>query len=469
MRSALLSDIDLSGSIFQPRVLGATMLVILLTGIACGFVPALYATRPQLTVALKAGEREGTLTGSRVLSGLLVGQVALTLLLLVGTGLFVASLRNLDRLELGFDVSPVLRVRADLEALGYTPRRSDRFFHELRDRVAMLPGVQRAAIATAGPFGNAENLPLNVPGHVADVANPAEISAVTPDFFRTVGISLVSGRLFSSADQWGTDRVAVVNTAMAQRYWPGGSALGKCIQIAASGDSQRPDTMPCTTVVGVVRGTRHGNFYDETIQCERPGAIYYVPYEQEDTTERAASPFDAMLYVRTAGDAEQWVPLVRRTMEEMVPDLPYPDVVAFSTALAPQIRPWRLGVEMFSLFGAVALVLSIIGLYGVLAFRTSQRTHEIGVRVALGAQRADVNRLVIREGLLLGSLGIGVGLAAALIAAPTLNSLVYGLSPRDPIVLESTAGVLLVVVLLASYFPARRASMIDPIRALQAF
>jgi putative ABC transport system permease protein len=195
---------------------------------------------------------------------------------------------------------------------------------------------------------------------------------------------------------------------------------------------------------------------------------FYVPLAQQDSASTSgAFFFGPMLYVRTAGDAARIVPIVRRTMQAMEPDLPFADVTAFSTAIAPQFRPWRIGVTMFGIFGAVALLLAIVGLYGVLAFRVSQRTHEIGVRIALGAERADIRRLVVGQGLRLGALGVGIGLGAALAAGQVLAALLFGVSARDPLVLATASGALLVVAVLASYLPARRATRIDPIEALR--
>jgi len=465
VRAALLSDTALGSSMLDPRVLAVTVAATVLTGVACGLVPVLHTTRPDLTTALKTGERAGTEGRSRTLSVLLVAQVALTLVLLVGTGLFVRSLRNLDKLDLGFDVTTVLRApAATVHMLGYTPAQTDRFSHELRDRVAALPGVQSAALASGGPFADPTWMPLAIPGRVVDTVMRTLMNGVTPDFFGTLGMSLRSGRIFNSADRAGAARVAIVNETMARRYWPAGDALGKCIQLGSAVNYTRPDTMPCTIIVGIVHPARQGDLFYQSIQDEQPTAACYVPFDQQDIDERL--PF-ATLYVRTAGDAERAVPLVRRTMEALAPDLPYPDVIAFSSALAPQIRPWRLGVQMFGVFGGIALLLAIVGLYGVLAFHVTQRTHEIGVRVALGAQRDDVHFLVLRQGFLLGVLGVALGLAVALIAAPALGRLVYGLSPRDPLVLVSAATTLLIVVVIASYLPARHAAAIDPMQALQ--
>ena len=465
VRAALLSDIAMGSSMMDPRVLAVTVAATVLTGVACGLVPVLHTTRPDLTTALKAGERTGTERRSRTLSVLLVAQVALTLVLLAGAGLFVRSLRNLDRLDLGFDVTTVLVAPAGtVHMLGYTPVQTDRYSHELRDRVAGLPGVRSAALASGGPFADWYSMPVAIPGGAADTVMQMRAGGVTPDFFGTLGMSLRGGRNFSSADRAGAPRVAIVNETMARRYWPAGDAVGKCIQIGSAYNDTRPDTMPCTTVVGIVHPARQGDLFHQPIQDEQPTAEYYVPFDQQALADRL--PY-AALYVRTAGEAERAVPLVRRTMESLAPDLPYPDVVALSSALAPQIRPWRLGVQMFGVFGGIALLLAVVGLYGVLAFHVTQRTHEIGVRVALGAQRDDVHSLVMGQGFVLGALGIAIGLGVVLIAAPALGRLVYGVSPRDPLVLVSAAVTLLTVVAIASYLPARRAAAIDPMRALQ--
>jgi predicted permease len=468
VRRQLLAGIAVGASALEPRMLAFTAVATILTGLLCGLAPAFYATRRNLTIALKSGEREGTRSGSRLLGGLLVGQVALTLLLLVGTGLFVRSVWNLDRIDFGFDVHPVLRARAPVWAMGYTKTQTDRFFHELLDRVRVLPGIQRAALATAGPFGNAQMEPLVIPGHPdpADTSLNPEVradlpvfSAVTPEFFATVGMSLRKGRLLTEVDRAGSERVAIVNEQMVRRYWAGSDAIGKCIKIGG-------DTMPCTTVVGVVSTARSGAGFRVLIQNERPQAAYYVPYDQQDLSLRAG-PFGSMLYVRTVGEAVHYVPLVRRTMETLAPEMPYPDVQDFSTALAPQIRPWQLGVEMFSLFGVIALGLAVLGLYGVLALRVSQRTHEIGIRVAVGAKPSDIHLLVLEEGFRLAGLGVGVGVIVALVLGGVAGRYLFQTSPRDPVILVGTASTLIAVAAIACVLSARRAARIDPLEALR--
>ncbi|MEJ7812753.1 MAG: ABC transporter permease [Gemmatimonadaceae bacterium] len=461
LRAWLLSDVAVAGSTLDARVLAVTLAATLFTGVACGLAPALHATRPDLTTALTAGERDRPEGRGRLLGAMLVGQVALTLVLLVGAGLFERSLRNLDALDLGFDARHVLIASADLPA-GYTPARAEWFYRELLERARALPGVRHAALATTGPFSKTGRLrPLFVPGREPEQGLPPAFAAVTPDFFATLGTTLVSGRAFTEDDRAGSAPVAVVNDELARHHWPAGDALAKCVRVGA-------DMAPCTTVVGVVRAARQGIFARQSIQDEAPMRGYFVPLDQQDAAAQDG-PFAVgpTLYVRSAGDATALVPLVRRTIQETAPDAPPPDVTALTTALAPHLRPWRLGVTMFGVFAGVAVVLAVIGLYGVLSFRVSQRTHEIGVRIALGARRADIHRLVVGQGLRLGTLGVAIGLAAALLTGRALAALPFGVSARDPLVLAMAGGALLAVVVLASYLPARRAIRVDPMEALR--
>lgn len=449
-RATLLSDVDGGASLVDMRVVSVTLATTVFTGLVCGLVPALAAARPNLVAVLKSGERDGSHGRGRMNSVLLVGQVALTLMLLVGAALFVRSLRNLDALDFGFDAPHLLRARIATQT--YAPADVDRYFRDVLERVRMLPGVQRAALATGGPFAAQRGTRVLIPGRAFGPGLEANVDRVTPEFFETLGMPLLRGRNFTAADNVVADRVAIVNELMARRYWPSGDVLGKCIQV----DS---DTMPCTTIVGVVGTAIRGNTADRAIENEQPMNTFYLPF-----AGKAGQPW---LYVRSAGDGAGLVPIVRRTMQALAPDLPRADVTAFSTQLAKQFRPWRLGATMFGIFGGTALALAIIGLYGVLAFRVSQRTHEIGVRIALGAQRNDVRRLVVGQGFWLGAAGVTIGVTAALGLSQFLDPLLFRVSAKDPFILAATGGVLLGVAVLASYIPARRATRIDPMEALR--
>lgn len=455
-RATLLSDVDGGAGLFDVRVVSVTLATTVFTGLACGLAPALAATRPNLVGVLKSGERDGTQGRGRINSVLLVGQVALTLMLLVGAALFVRSLRNLGALDLGFDAPHLLRARIATQT--YTPADVDRYFREVLARVQMLPGVQRAALATGGPFAAQRGTRVVIPGHALEPRLEANVDRVTPEFFETLGMPLLRGRNFIASDNVGADRVAIVNELMARRYWPAGDVLGKCIQV----DS---DTMPCTTIVGVVGTAIRGNTPERAVENEQPMNTFYLPLDRNDPS--FAGRVQPWLYVRSARDGADLVPIVRRTMQTLAPDLPRADVTAFSTQLAEQFRPWRLGATMFGIFGGTALALAIIGLYGVLAFRVSQRTHEIGVRMALGAQRNDVRRSVVGQGFWLGALGVAIGGSAALGSSRFLDPLLFRVSAKDPLILAATGGVLLGVAVLASYIPARRATRIDPMEALR--
>jgi predicted permease len=455
-RATLLSDVDGGASLFDVRVASVTLATTVFTGLACGLAPALAATRPNLVAVLKAGERDGSRGRGRLNSVLLVGQVALTFMLLVGAALFVRSLQNLDALDLGFDAPHLLRAR--IAAQTYTPTDVNRYFREVLERITVLPGVQRAALATGGPFAAQSGTRVVIPGHAREPRVMANVDRVTPEFFETLGMPLVRGRNFTAADNVGADRVAVVNELMARRYWPLGDVLGKCIQVGS-------DTMPCTTIVGVVGTAIRGNTGEQAVENEQPMNTFYLPLDRNDPS--FAGRVQPWLYVRSAGDGAGLVPIVRRTMQALGPDLPRADVTAFSTQLAKEFRPWRLGATMFGIFGGTALALAIVGLYGVLAFRVSQRTHEIGVRMALGAQRNDVRRLVVGQGFRLGALGVTIGVSAALALSQFLDPLLFRVSAKDPLTLAATGGVLLGVAVLASYMPARRATRIDPMEALR--
>ncbi len=446
-------------SIFDWRVLLATLASAALTAVACGLAPALHASRQNLNDAMKVGEQSADVRVERALSGLMVAQVALALVLLVGAGLFVRSLHNLDILELGFDVQRSLRARL-LKPTGATPLEADQLAHAVRDGLAALPGVEAVALATAGPFGNGMMQRVFVPDRGAeDNEIPPGMSAVSPAFFRTLDVPLKRGREFTDADRAGAPPVAIVNEAMAQHLWPNRTPLGRCIKIGSP-------TAPCATVVGVVGNTRQGNIVRQSIQYERVHDGFYVPLEQQPPPTRVGA-FGIMLYVRTAGDATALVPTVRRFIAERAHASGIPDVTAFATAVEPQVRPWRIGVLLFGAFGVIALALAVVGLYGALAFRVTQRTREIGVRLALGASAIDVYRVVVGQGMRLVAGGVLIGLAGALTIGHALGTMLFGVSPRDPVVMSAIALVIVVASVVASWLPARRAARIDPLTSLR--
>ena len=453
LSASLLSDSTTRPGL-DTRVLLFATVAVLVTTMLAGFAPAYHASAPDLSSALKSGEREGTFQRSHTRTGLLVGQVALTLVLLTGAGLFVSSLRHVQGLRLGFDADRLIVASVDLQRLGYKHAAANALYEDMRERVKRLPGVSGASLAVGHPFGWAFAVTLFVPGLDSLPRAPSGgpyFEAVTPDYFRTMGAAVRRGRALFPTDIAGAQRVAVVNETMARRYWPGQDPLGKCLKIISP-------AAPCTEVVGVVEDARLNSVTDE-------GAIqYFIPLAQADSV--TSSPVTALL-VRTKGPADALVGAVRRTIQETAADFPYPSIDPMPRLFASQLRPWRLGSILLSLFGALGLVLAGVGLYGVHSYVVSQRTQEMGIRIALGAGRREILGLVMRQALRVTGWGLALGTAAALVVGRAIASLLYGVKPHDPLVLSVVMVILGAVAAVASYLPARRATNVDPMVALR--
>jgi predicted permease len=377
---------------------------------------------------------------------LLVGQIALTVVLIVGAGLFARSLRNVEGQDFGFDPAHTLVATMDLRAAGYTPTEINQLNLRILDRLEDLPGVDKAAATIGHPFGWATGCSVSVPGRdsIPQLSTGGPYcQRVTPGYFAAMGTP-VRGRAFTAADRGAP--VAIVSETMARLLWPGESSIGKCFM---------HNDRRCAEIVGVVPDARRFNAVEDV------SMHFYVPFADD------SSAFITALVLRVHGRPEDRVALVRAAMQETVANLPFAQVTPLADLVAPSIRPWRLGSAMFGTFALLALVLSAVGLYGVLAYSVAQRTHEMGVRIAMGAQRQDVLRLMVAHGVGIAALGAGLGALAALAAGRTLSSLMYGVSPRDPLVLLGAALVPVVVAVVASYVPARRASKVDPVVALR--
>ena len=443
------------------RVLLFTGVAAAVTALVCGLVPALQASAPDITGALKAGAREGGAAGHRRLrDGLVVAQVALTIVLLVGAGLFVRSLRHAVTLDMGIEPQGLVVANMDLREAGYDRRESDALFRRMLERIEALPEVQGATLAVATPFRSMFSQRLRIPGRDS-LPRPAEgggpyFNGVTASYFPTMGLALQRGRLLTEGDVGSRAPVMVINDALARLYWPGQDPVGQCM-IAG-----RDSTGPCRTVVGVVENAKMNELREQAVPQ------LYMPLPAGDTL----LPPMRVLFVRArAGGpeaAERLIPVVRRAMQSVAPDLPYANVSAFAELYDPQVRPWRLGATMFSLFGGAALLLAVVGLYAVLAYSVSQRTHEIGVRLALGAQAGDVQRLVVAQGVRVALVGLAVGAVGAWVGGRFVRDQLFGVSAHDPAVFAAVAVTLLVVAGVASWVPARRASRTDPLEALQA-
>jgi predicted permease len=446
-----------TGSVDRPvdgRVLAFTAAVALATGLLAGLAPAVQASRPSLAGALRRGVQEGGGRRARTRTTLAAVQMALCVLLLVGTGLFVRSLRRLHAVPLGLAAEQVVGGTYHLDRTGYDQAAIDALYSRAAERVRDLPGVRSVAVSDMMPFQSLSWMPIHADGVSAgDDAPIPVVYHVTPTYFETLGIELRRGRLFGDADRVGAPPVMVVSEALARAYWPAQSPIGRCVHIGA-------DTAPCTTVVGVVEDvvpmelTSRGKFPQ-----------FYVPIAQ--VTPRWANR--ALFALPAPGaDPRAVAAAMRGAMQGTAPGLPFADVAPLAQGLDHELRPWRLGTSVFGAFGLLALVVAAVGLYGVLAFGVAQRRHEIGVRLALGADGGRVLRLVIGEALVVAGAGIGGGVVLALAGGPLVRGLLYQTAPTDPLVFAVVITMLLAVALVASFLPAWRASRVPPAEALRA-
>jgi predicted permease len=447
VRALLLPSVAWNDTLIDPRVLLFTLVVVTLTGMLAGIAPAIQASQPDLTVALKAGAREGHGRRARMRTVLLVAQAALSVMLLVGAGLFVRSLGNASHIALGFDPQHVMRVEADLRVAGYSAAESRALNEQMFERVGALPGVASAALVATVPFYSMAMSQLTIPGRDSVPRGRATNSIVSPDYFAMIGTRLQRGRPFTDADREGSEPVAIVSEATARTLWPSGNALGQCVRIGAN------ETLPCYVVVGVVEDVHWADLQ----QQERLHVYTPVAQRRQPTT----------LLFRTKGDERATLDAVRRVVYELAPRLTFVRLVPLAQSIDVQLRPWKLGASMFTAFGALALVIAAVGLYSMLAYTVTLRTHELGVRIALGASARDVLRLVIGDGMRVTLVGVALGVAGALLLAPRLESLLYGVTGRDPLVLTGVVLALLAVALAASLAPALRAARADPSAALR--
>jgi predicted permease len=447
LRGFLLPDVEWTAAALDPRVIGVTVLIALVAGLITGLAPMRQLARADVVSDLRTGGRGVSLRGSRMRRGLLVLQGAISVVLLIGAGLFVRSFHNVRSLDLGFQPEHV--IVAEMSARG-TPIDSARrieIMERLRERALTVPGVQHAAHTLTIPFSLEWNQYVFVPGiDSASLRDLFYINPVGPGYFETMGTPLIRGRQITDADRAGGQPVAVLSQAAARRIWPSEDPLGKCVKLQADG--------PCSVVVGIAGDIRAG--FDEG-----PGRHVYVAAAQ------VPAP-DSRLFIRTRDEAATQSEAVRRALQEVVPGFAYVSTRTLDGIVAPQMRSWRLGATMFTIFGLLALVVAAIGLYSVVAYDVSQRTRELGVRVALGASAGAVLRLVVGEGVRVVCIGLALGAIAALALASKVSPLLYEVSPKDPITYAGVVGILLVVAVVASLAPALRAARVDPNVALRA-
>jgi len=345
-------------------------------------------------------------------------------------------------------------VSVDLEALGYKRAAINALYGQMRERVRALPGVASASLSMGMPFRWSYAVSLSVPGldSLPNVSTGGPyVAAVTPDYFGTMGTAVRRGRAFTSTDNAGAQRVAVVNETMARLYWPREDPIGKCMKVGGP-------PRPCTEVVGVVEDARRGSVTDEVV------VQYFIPLSQADSVVNW--PITALL-VRTGRDADDLLGPVRREIQATSAELPYPTIDPMPRMFASQLHHWRVGSAFLSLFGALGLLLAAIGLYGVLSYLVSQRIQEMGIRIALGAGRREILELVMGQALRVTVWGVVLGVVGALAAGRAIASLLYGVTPHDPLVLSLVIVILGAVAAVASYLPARRATKVDPMVALR--
>ena len=458
IRGMLLGETQWSGSAIDGRLLVFTAIAAIGTGLLTSLLPALQSTRTDLTSALKAGVREGGSAKSGTRTVLLASQAALAVILLAGAGLFVRSLQNVANTPLGIDIDQVLVAGVQHASVGMSNAEAREVFRRVTERATEIPGISAAATSVGLSFGMGWGTSLFVPGREppGQTNNPSQY-AVTPDYFEVLGIRLVNGRLITDADRAGTPLVAVINETAARTFWPGQNPVGQCVRVGA-------DTMPCTTVIGIVTDARRQQLVED------PTTMIYRPLDQLDPEiyDRSVTFFGFSFIARATRKPAALAEPLRRLIQSMGPNMPYAEVRPLSDRLGRQTRSWTLGATMFSIFGALSLLLAAIGLYSVVAFTVAQRLHEFGVRVALGATGANLVRLTIVRGVMPVALGIVFGLAISLALSRLMEGLLFGLSPRDPGVFVGVSVVLFVVAVAASLIPALRATRVDPMLALRS-
>jgi predicted permease len=445
-----------TGSPVDSRVLVVATVLTALATFGAGLVPALQASRLDLASALRQGVRAGVAyhTGTRRL--LLVLQAALSFVLLVGAGLFVSSLRAVSRLPLGMDVDRLLVGMVTLPHDAYPAPRQIALLEAMRDRVRQLPGIEHVSLATTVPFSSVSALRVFAPGRdsLPRLATGGPyLTNVSGEYFATMGARIADGRPFTEADEQSSAARVVVNRTLAATYWPGERAVGQCLMIADRSN-------PCSTVIGVVEDIHRSGVF------ERPSAQIYRPLHSDSLTSR----FHARaLLMRSAGaDPRRVAAAVQRAMQAVDPELPYANVTPLTEFIASDYRPWRLGASIFMVFGGLALVLAALGMFSVLSYSVAQRTHEMGVRVALGATRGNVLGLVLASGVQVTLLGIAFGAVAALALARLATPLLRGIGEADPRVFAGAVASLLLAAIAASLLPAWRATRVEPVLALRA-
>ena len=455
---ALLNSTDTFGDLgrvtaitIDLRVLGFALLLTLLTGLLFGLLPALRLSRTDLNVSLKEGGRGGGFHGRGLRSALMVSEVALAIVLLVGSGLLIRSFVKLLEVDPGYRAENLLTAKISLPPRYRDNSQRAQFYERILLRLAALPGVASVGATSHLPLTNYNmGSTLRVEGHSLQPGeNPpsAPVARVNPDYFRTMGISLRAGRLFNDGDTQGAPSVALLSEALARRLFPDEDPLGKRLSVGGLGAE-------LTTVIGVVNDIRYSGLDGEIEQA------VYLSYRQLPRSGMS-------LVLRGAVEPSSLAPALRNAVREIDPALPVYDVLTMNERLSNSVAARRFNLLLLGGFAALALLLAGVGVYGVISYVVTQRTHEIGVRMALGAQSADVIRLFIKQGMAVVLLGVGLGLLGAFALTRIMKSLLFDVSANDPLTFACVALLLSLIALAACYLPARRAARIDPLASLR--
>jgi len=436
-----------------------------LAGLLFGIAPAIRAARPDLNAELKEGSRGSVGKGrQRLRSGLVVGEVALSLVLLIGAGLMIQSLGQLQKVDKGFEPENVFTARVQLPRIRYENQAAAwSFYQELIDRVEALPGATSASLSQIVPLeGDSWEDQIFPEGVEFDHEDGRSVlyHIITPDHFVTLGIPILRGRGFTAADREGAERVIVVDERLAEQFWPGENPIGKRVTYETERvpvDFEGDPPRVWRTVIGVARNTRH-------YELENPSRVQmYVPIQQ------SGGGWTTSMYVlvKTPGNPLGMTDLVRRELSLMDSDVPLTDIETMEGYVDQALSGSRAMGRLLTVFSAVALFLSAIGIFGVMSFSVVQRLREIGIRMALGAKAGDVVRMVSRQGLNLTLMGVALGLVAAAGLTRLMASLLYGVSPADPVTFGAVALFLVGVSFLATWIPAQRATRVDPVIVLR--
>ena len=433
------------------RLYAFILVLAIVIGLAFSFVPAIQVARQAFVSGLRLETRSFT-SGGRLFSfrsALILVQVALSLPLLVSAALMLRTLQNLRAIDTGFNKENVLFASVNPTLNGYTPERSMNFYNDLLARARALPGVTSASLASDTPIsGGWDQLSLVVEGYTPREGErtSSEVTVVSSDYFKVLGIPLINGRDFNEQDRLGSPKVVILNEKMARHFFGTTDVLGKRIGL---------DEVPDMTIVGVVKNAQYTDMRRDLRRH------FYIPTTQEKQLTNLA------LHVKTASEPQIVAESLRATLKTLDPHLPLYDIKTLSTEIDDSLTQERLVTWLSWAFGGLATLLTALGLYGVLTFSVARRTREIGIRVALGAQRRDVFRLIMIRGVVLVGVGVLLGLGASFAVARLMESLLFGVTPNNPLLLALVSVGLIFIALLACYIPARRATKVDPLEALR--